>query len=119
MTPLRIPEIVERRVKELGGMEAVTSTIMNEREVSALSRLFNAMADPVRVKILLLLKASPLCVCLLKETLKLSDSKLSYHLSTLKSANLIAAQREGPFLIYNLTSLGEKTLDLMRRLNVP
>ncbi|MEM2901942.1 MAG: metalloregulator ArsR/SmtB family transcription factor [Candidatus Bathyarchaeia archaeon] len=119
MNPLKIPESVVRRVKELGGMEAVTSRIVDDREISTLSRLFNALADPIRIKTLLLLKASPLCVCLLKKTLKLSDSKLSYHLSTLKSASLIAAQREGPFIIYNLTPLGEKTLTLMERLDVP
>lgn len=119
MNPLKIPESVDRRVKELGGMETITSTIMNEQEISTLSRLFNALADPIRVKTLLLLKASPLCVCLLKETLKLSDSKLSYHLSTLKSANLIAAQKDGPFLIYDLTQLGKKALTFIEHLSVP
>jgi ArsR family transcriptional regulator len=119
LKPLKIPESVSRRVEELGGMEAIMSTIMGEEEILTLSRVFNAMADPIRVKLMLLLKASPLCVCLLKQALSLSDSKLSYHLSTLKSANLISAQREGKFLICNLTPLGEKALAMLERLKVP
>jgi ArsR family transcriptional regulator len=114
METLHIPDSVARSVKKMGGLNKLKKILKKEDEITAISELFNAASDPIRVKILMLLNTSSLCVCLMKEVLKISDSKLSYHLSTLKSNNLISDKKERNFLIYNITPLGKKVFNIFR-----
>lgn len=65
--------------------------------------LNRACADPVRLKILSLLSAQPLCVCVIKEVIGIADSKLSYHLNVLRKAGLIDGEPQGNWIIYSLT----------------
>lgn len=66
------------------------------------SLLLKCMADPQRLRILNLLDAGPLCVCHLQEILDATQVKISKQLATLKQAGLIAAEREGTWMIYRL-----------------
>lgn len=54
-----------------------------------------------------MLAVQPLCVCVIKAVLGIADSKLSYHLSVLKRAELIAGEAQGNWIIYRLTAEGE------------
>lgn len=81
--------------------------VMNE-DVSDTVALLKALSDPIRVRILKALHVADLCVCVLVELLDCEYSKLSYHLKLLKAAGLIDCTKEGNFLIYHLTELGEK-----------
>jgi DNA-binding transcriptional ArsR family regulator len=81
--------------------------VMNE-DVSDTVALLKALSDPIRVRILKALHVADLCVCVLVELMDCEYSKLSYHLKLLKEAGLIDCTKEGNFLIYHLTELGEK-----------
>jgi ArsR family transcriptional regulator len=63
---------------------------------------FRALSDPLRLKILSLLRSQELCVCELCEKLGVSQSKLSFHLKNLKEANLIRSRQEGRWIYYSL-----------------
>lgn len=63
---------------------------------------FHALSDPLRVQVLDLLRDRELCVCDLCETLEVSQSKLSFHLKTLKEAQLVQARQEGRWVYYSL-----------------
>lgn len=63
---------------------------------------FHALSDPLRIRILELLRSSELCVCELSETLKVTQSKLSFHLKTLKEAGLVRSRQEGRWIYYSL-----------------
>lgn len=86
---------------------AKVRAVMNE-DVSDTVVLLKALSDPIRVRILKALHVADLCVCVLVELLDCEYSKLSYHLKLLKKAGLIDCTKEGNFLIYHLTELGEK-----------
>jgi ArsR family transcriptional regulator len=73
-----------------------------------MSTTFHALSDPVRITILHLLAVQPLCVCVIKECIGIADSKLSYHLTIMKKADLIEGKQEGNWIIYHLTDLGMK-----------
>ncbi|MEN9231040.1 MAG: metalloregulator ArsR/SmtB family transcription factor, partial [Thermostichus sp. DG02_5_bins_236] len=47
---------------------------------------FHALSDPIRLQVLQLLQGQELCVCDLCEILEVSQSKLSFHLKTLRDA---------------------------------
>jgi len=63
---------------------------------------FHALSDPLRVKILEVLRQRELCVCELCEELEVTQSKLSFHLKTLKAANLVRSYHEGRWIYYSL-----------------
>ena len=63
---------------------------------------FHALSEPLRVRVLQLLKNREICVCDLCDTLDVSQSKLSFHLKTLKEANLVCARQEGRWIYYSL-----------------
>jgi len=65
-------------------------------------QMFKAFADETRLRILHLLTRGELCVCDLMETLKLPQSKVSRHLSYLKSAGLVTDRKEGLWRHYSL-----------------
>ncbi len=73
-----------------------------------MSRTYNALSDPVRMTILHLLAVQPLCVCVIKECIGIADSKLSYHLTIMRKAELIEGEQKGNWIIYSLTDLGKK-----------
>ena len=62
--------------------------------------LASALGDESRMRILLCLKDSTLCLCHLTEILGLAGSTVSKHLSLLEDAGLIACQPEGKWKYY-------------------
>ena len=63
---------------------------------------FRALSDPIRLQVLETLGDRELCVCDLCEKLAVSQSKLSFHLKTLKQAHLIQSRQEGRWIYYRL-----------------
>jgi ArsR family transcriptional regulator, arsenate/arsenite/antimonite-responsive transcriptional repressor len=63
---------------------------------------FHALSDPLRIQIIELLKERELCVCDLCDRLEVNQSKLSFHLKTLKEAKLIRPRQSGRWIYYSL-----------------
>lgn len=63
---------------------------------------FHALSDPLRLQILELLRQQELCVCDLCDRLCVPQSKLSFHLKTLKEAALVRSRQEGRWIYYSL-----------------
>lgn len=66
------------------------------------AKLFHALSDPTRLEILERLRGGECCVCDLQEALEASQSRLSFHLRTLKDAGLVTDRREGRWVYYTL-----------------
>lgn len=64
--------------------------------------LGRALADPARVRVLLLLSEGELCVCELVDALEMSQSTLSSHLQTVRQAGLVATRKAGRWIYYAL-----------------
>jgi ArsR family transcriptional regulator, arsenate/arsenite/antimonite-responsive transcriptional repressor len=78
-------------------------------------RLFHALADETRLRILDQLADGEQCVCDLSGALEASQSRLSFHLKTLKDAGLLTDRREGRWIYY---ALDRETLEELRDLVV-
>jgi ArsR family transcriptional regulator, arsenate/arsenite/antimonite-responsive transcriptional repressor len=63
---------------------------------------FQALSEPLRLRILELLQKQELCVCDLCDALEVSQSKLSFHLKTLKEAGLVNSRQKGRWVYYSL-----------------
>lgn len=66
------------------------------------ARLFHALSDETRLKIIACLQEGEQCVCDLTDTLRTGQSRLSFHLKTLKDAGLLTDRREGRWVYYSL-----------------
>ena len=83
-------------------------------DVRSLSRLFKALADETRLRIVALLSHGDLCVCHLEEALRLSQPKVSRHLATLRAAGVVEDHRDGTWVYYRL--LPQPDADCQRQL---
>ena len=71
----------------------------------SLVKTLRAVADPNRLRILLLLGGEELSVAELQEILAMGQSTISTHLSQLKQAGLVEDRRTGKSSLYRLTAL--------------
>jgi ArsR family transcriptional regulator, arsenate/arsenite/antimonite-responsive transcriptional repressor len=63
---------------------------------------FHALSEPLRIRTIEYLQQRELCVCELCELLDISQSKLSFHLKVLKTAELVHTRQEGKWIYYRL-----------------
>jgi ArsR family transcriptional regulator len=105
---MEIPEPIKQDLEKMGGIEELIKSTLNQGQINKFSEIYKGLADKNRLQILLILNRQPVCVCILKEILKMTDSKLSYHLSTLKKHGLIYGKQQGNWIIYYSTDLGKK-----------
>ena len=66
----------------------------------SIARMFHALSDPTRVEILERLRSGERCVCELTDLLDAAQSRLSFHLKTLRDAGLVTDRREGRWVHY-------------------
>ena len=64
------------------------------------ARVFRALADPTRLRILALLSVRELCLCELVDALEAAESTLVHHLRVLEEGGLVSARREGKFTYF-------------------
>jgi len=70
-----------------------------------LARVFKAMGDPVRLRLLSLIAShagGEACVCDLSEVFELSGPTISHHLKVLREAGLITGERRGTWVYYRV-----------------
>ncbi len=78
-------------------------------ELTVLQKIFEALSDPTRFRILNLLQEGELCVCDIMSVLKEPQSKVSRHLAYLRKSNLAQARKEGLWMYYRLNPPKVKT----------
>jgi len=65
-------------------------------------RMFSALGDESRMRLLFALRKGELCVCQLIALLDLSPSTVSKHLSILRDAGLLDSRKKGRWVYYRL-----------------
>ena len=78
----------------------MVTVIVRQQEKAA--RLFHALSDKTRLRIMEQLREGEQCVCDLNDTFKTGQSRLSFHLKVLKEAGLILDRREGRWMYYSI-----------------
>jgi ArsR family transcriptional regulator len=71
-------------------------------DVRPASRLFKALGDDTRLRIVALLSHGELCVCHLEAALKLPQPSASRQLGVLKNAGIVESRRQGSWIYYRL-----------------
>ena len=68
----------------------------------AIARRFFALSDPIRLAIVALVAGGERCVCELTAALDVAQSRLSFHLKTLRDAGVLRDERRGRWIYYSL-----------------
>lgn len=68
------------------------------------AKLFKALSDPNRLRILKMLQSRKLCVCEITEVLELATSTVSEHLRVLKYAGFIMEEKDGKWVNYMINT---------------
>jgi ArsR family transcriptional regulator len=77
------------------------------------ARLFQALSDPTRLRLLATLRQGERCVCDLMDATDAAQSRVSFHLKVLREAGLIRARRDGRWMHYRLDTEVMAELDGM------
>lgn len=100
-----LPQEVSEAIAEIGGLDRLVNVIKPD-EIKAQANLHRILSDETRLTILQAIKQCDMCPCVLKVLMKISDSRLSYHLSTLEEAGLIRSYKKKNWKIYSITEKG-------------
>lgn len=79
-------------------------------DLAAKARLFKALGDEVRLRLLFLVREQEICVCDLMEAIGMAQGTLSHHLSVLHQAGLVTARKQGRWNYYQATPLARGPL---------
>jgi ArsR family transcriptional regulator len=83
---------------------ALAAPVLSDDEAEATARLFAALGDPHRVKIvnLLAINPEPVCVCNLTHPLGLAQPTVSHHMKKLVEAGLLEREQRGKWAFFSL-----------------
>ncbi|GAA3263709.1 metalloregulator ArsR/SmtB family transcription factor [Nonomuraea helvata] len=74
-----------------------------EDDAAELARMFKALSDPVRLRLLSLIashESGQACVCDLTGPFDVSQPTISHHLKVLREAGLVGSERRGTWVYY-------------------
>lgn len=83
----------------------VTAGVLDDASAEGLARIFKALGDPTRVKLLSMIAAAGqdgACVCDLVAPVNLSQPTVSHHMRQLVDAGLITREQRGKWAYYRL-----------------
>lgn len=83
----------------------VTSGVLDEESADRLARVFKALGDPTRVRLLSLIAATEggeACVCDLTAPVRLSQPTVSHHMKQLVEAGLVTREQRGKWAYYRV-----------------
>jgi len=79
---------------------------MAKKKAFDMERLFQALGDTTRLRLLNLMGSQELCVCYFVEVLDQPQPKISRHLAYLRNAGLVLSRREGTWMHYRIATPG-------------
>jgi len=97
-------------------LKKIAQEVAASEVVEKQSRVFKALADETRLRMLKLLEVREMCVCEIMVALDLTQPTASHHLGLLENAGLVKARKEGKWVFYSLAN--PELIENMRKLNV-
>ena len=88
------------------------ATVYEER-----ARVFKALCDERRQRILELLHSGEKCACVLSDEMDMPQSSLSYHMRILCYSGIVTSREEGKWTHYQISRPGsEKAVELLKEI---
>nr|MDO8133896.1 metalloregulator ArsR/SmtB family transcription factor [Candidatus Njordarchaeum guaymaensis] len=95
-------------------LRALAAKVANKDLAIKESRLFKALSDDSRIRILKLLMVRRMCVCEIMAALDIAQPTASHHLGLLEKEGLLERRKEGKWAYYSLAN--PKIVEAIKRL---
>lgn len=86
-------------------MNLESHTTRNSETLAVAAQRFKALGEPIRLRMLNLLRHGELCVCDLMAVLELPQSTASRHLAYLRNAGWLTARRQNKWIYYRFDTV--------------
>ncbi|WP_017932741.1 ArsR/SmtB family transcription factor [Nocardioides sp. Iso805N] len=96
-----------------GCCSSLTGGVVDDETAATLARMFKALGDPTRVKLLSLIAAATggeACVCDLTDPVGLAQPTVSHHMKILVEAGLVTREQRGRWAYYAVVPAALSTL---------
>ena len=91
-----------------------------EKEYTEDAKIFKALCDEKRLKIISLLRSGEKCACVLIDDMGIGQSALSYHMKILCESGIVDSRQERKWSHYRLSASGrDRALKLLAKLTTP
>lgn len=110
LCPHEDPTRYAAELKQLA--DTVAKTDMAEKR----SKVFKALADTTRLRILKLLEVREMCVCEIMIALGLTQPTASHHLGIMETVGLVKSRKEGKWVYYSIAD--QKLIKNMEKLKL-
>ncbi len=72
-------------------------------DYSSITKVFKALSDENRLKVIQVLKNGEACACTLLDELEISQPTLSHHMKILVDSSIVESRRDGKWTYYRLS----------------
>ncbi len=91
-----------------------------ERDYCAQAKVFKALCDEKRLRILEMIRTGEKCACVLTDALDIGQSALSYHMKILVESGIVESRQDGKWTHYRISDSGRQdAADLLAQLTTP
>lgn len=81
------------------------------------SKVFKALCDEKRLRIMEMLRSGEKCACQLLENIEIGQSSVSYHMKILVESGIVESRQEGKWTHYKISEQGRKeAIELLKKL---
>jgi DNA-binding transcriptional ArsR family regulator len=99
-----------------GELKKLANKGMSSERSEVKSKVFKALADSIRLRMLGLLSSREMCVCEVMVALDLTQPTASHHLRILENVGLVKDRKEGKWVFYSIAN--PELLEGMRKLEI-
>jgi len=85
-------------------LKRIAEKTVDVQAIKKQSRVFRALADETRLRILKLLEVREMCVCEVMVAIDLTQPTASHHLRILEDAGLVDGRKKGKWVFYGITN---------------
>ncbi len=96
------PDVCHDRMTLGQAEHTLPASLVDGATAARLARVFQALSDPTRVRIISLLLEHELCVHTITEALGMQQSAVSHQLRTMRDMRLVRARKDGRHVYYTL-----------------
>lgn len=93
---------VEESFEPAPNLDQIRAMLPPEEEIQMMTRIFKALADPTRSRLILTLIRQELCVSDIASVIGASPSAVSHHLQGLRDIRVVKYRREGNQTYYSI-----------------
>lgn len=111
--PASLPLLTEDPADLSDCCSPVTGGVLEAEAAERLARMFKALGDPTRVRLLSLIAAhasGEACICDLTDPVGLSQPTVSHHMKQLTDAGLVTREQRGKWAYYRVVDATLATL---------